>query len=97
MIFRTDYDAKKGLNMQRIDADIVVSVSDLKKSPSQIMSEANGKPVAILNHNRVMAYMLNPQVYEAMLERMDDLDLIDIIKARNAEVGVPVNIDDLSA
>ena len=81
--------------MERIVADIVVSVSDLKKSPSQIMGQSNGRPVAVLNHNRVMAYMLDPKVYEAMLERLDDLDLIDIIKARSGEVGVPVSLDDL--
>lgn len=83
--------------MQKIDADIVVSVSDLKKSPSHIMAASRGRPVAVLNHNRVMAYMLDPHVYAAMLERLEDLDLIDIIKARSGEVGVPVSLDNLPA
>ena len=81
--------------MQRVEAAMVVSVSDLKKSPTSIMNESRGQPVAVLNHNRVMAYMLDPKTYEAMLERLDDLDLIEIIKARAGEVGVPVSIDDL--
>lgn len=81
--------------MQRLEANIAVSVSDLKKNPSSIVSEARGSTVAVLNHNRVMAYMVPPQTYEAMLDRLDDLDLAEIIKSRADEVGVPVNIDDL--
>lgn len=81
--------------MQRIEADMVVSVSDLKKSPTSIMNESQGRPIAVLNHNRVMAYLLDPQTYEGILERLDDLDLAEIIKSRAGEVGVPVNIDDL--
>jgi antitoxin StbD len=81
--------------MERIEADMVVSVSDLKRNPTAVMSDAQGEPVAVLNHNRVMAYMVPARTYEAMLERLDDLDLIEIIKSRAHEVGVPVNIDDL--
>lgn len=81
--------------MERIEADMVVSVSDLKRNPSGIVSEAHGEPVAVLNHNRVMAYMVPARTYEAMLERLDDLDLIEIIKSRANEVGVPVDTDEL--
>ena len=81
--------------MERVEADMVVSVSDLKRNPTAVMSDAQGEPVAVLNHNRVMAYLVPPRTYEAMLERLDDLDLIEIIKSRAREVGVPVNIDDL--
>lgn len=79
--------------MQRIEAGLAVSVSELKRNPGQILSGSKGQPVAVLNHNRVMAYMLEPQVYEAMLERLDELDLIEIIKARSGEIGIPVDID----
>lgn len=80
--------------MERIEADIVVSVSDLKRNPTAVISEAQGQPVAVLNHNRVMAYMVPARTYEAMLERLDDARLVETIKSRAAEVGVPVNIDD---
>lgn len=79
--------------MQRIEADVVVSVSDLKRSPSSIMEQSRGNPVAVLNHNRVMAYMLDPQTYEAMLELLDDQALSEIIKSRANETGVPVELD----
>ncbi|WP_024899915.1 type II toxin-antitoxin system Phd/YefM family antitoxin [Brucella rhizosphaerae] len=81
--------------MQRVEANIAVSVSDLKKSPSAVMDEANGETVAVLNHNRIMAYMVPASVYEAMLEQLDDIRLTEIIRKRADEKGISVDIDAL--
>lgn len=81
--------------MQRVEASIAVSVSDLKKSPSAVMEEAKGEAVAILNHNRIIAYMVPAETYESMLERLDDLYLIEVAKARSGEKGEPVDINEL--
>lgn len=81
--------------LQRVEAEFAVSVSELKKSPTAIISDAQGMPVAVLNHNRIMAYVVPAQTYEALLERLDDLDLAEIVKARAGEKGVPVAIDEL--
>ncbi|GAA5543641.1 antitoxin [Brucella tritici] len=81
--------------MQRVEANIAVSVSDLKKSPSAVMDEANGEAVAVLNHNRIMAYMVPASVYEAMLEQLDDIRLTEIIRKRADEKGISVDIDAL--
>lgn len=78
--------------MQRVEAEVAVSVSDLKKNPTAIVDEARGAPVAILNHNRVMAYMVPAETYEAMLERLDDQALVEIVKARAGETGIPVDV-----
>ena len=81
--------------MQNVMADRAVSVSELKKNPSAVMSGAQGGAVAVLNHNRVMAYMVPTDVYEAMMERLDDLDLAELVKARSQETPTPVSLDDL--
>ncbi|KPF72089.1 antitoxin [Bosea sp. AAP35] len=81
--------------MQRVEAEYAVSVSTLKKSPSAVIDDAKGMPVAVLNHNRVMAYMVPADTYEAMLERLDDLALIEIVKSRADEIGVSVTLDEL--
>jgi len=81
--------------MQRVEAEIAVSVSDLKKNPTAIMNEAGGSPVAVLNHNRVMAYMVPAETFEIMMEQLDDIKLAQIIKQRSGEVPVPVALDDL--
>ena len=79
--------------MQSVLADVAVSVSELKKNPSGVMSDAGGMPVAVLNHNRVMGYMVPADLYEQMIERLDDLDLIEVVKARSGEQGIPVSLD----
>jgi antitoxin StbD len=83
--------------MQNILADVAVSVSELKENPSAVLSGANGLPVAVLNHNRVMGYMVPANVYEAMVERLDELELVHLVKARldANETPVRVSLDDL--
>lgn len=81
--------------MQRVEAHIAVSVSDLKKSPSAVMDHAAGETVAVLNHNRVMAYMVPAAAYEAMIERLDDLALVEVIKSRADEKPVRVSLNAL--
>lgn len=85
----------EGLDMQSILADVAVSVSELKKNPSGILADAGGMPVAVLNHNRVMGYMVPAELYEQMMKRLDDLELVEIVKARSGEESVPVRLDDL--
>ena len=81
--------------MQNVLADMAVSVSELKKNPSAVLSGAHGGAVAVLNHNRVMGYMVPADVYEAMMERLDDLELAEIIRGRSHETPISVSLDDL--
>ena len=81
--------------MQRMEAPVAVSVSDLKRSPTGVMARAEGEAVAVLNHNRVMAYMVPAEAYEAMLERLDDLALAEIARERAQEEPVRVALDEL--
>ena len=81
--------------MQRLAAQIAISVSDLKKSPSAVLESASGETVAVLNHNRVMAYMVPAAAYEAMIDRLDDLALVETIRARVDERPVSVSLDEL--
>ena len=81
--------------MQSVLADLAVSVSELKKNPSAVMTGGKGSPVAVLNHNRVIGYMVPAELFEAMLERLDDLDLAQLVRERANEQGVPVSLNDL--
>nr|WP_314400290.1 type II toxin-antitoxin system Phd/YefM family antitoxin [Pseudomonas lundensis] len=81
--------------MQNVMADWAVSVSELKKNPSAVMNGAHGGAVAVLNHNRVMGYMVPADVFEAMMERLDDMDLAELVKARSNETPIAVSLDDL--
>ena len=57
--------------MDAIHADYSISMSEFKKNPAQVLRTAGEKPVAVLNHNRPAAYLLSPEVYESMLERLN--------------------------
>ena len=59
------------------------------------MDDTKDDAIAILNHNRVMAYMVPSQTYEAILDRLEDLELTSIVKSRENEIGVKVSLDDL--
>jgi antitoxin StbD len=85
----------RAIDMQNIFADVTVSVSELKKNPTAVMADAQGKPVAVLNHNRVMGYMVPAELYEAIMERLEDMELAALVKARAGEKGIPVELDDL--
>lgn len=78
--------------MQNVLADVAVSVSELKKNPSAVLISANGSPVAVLNHNRVMGYMVPANVYEAMVGRLDELELVHLVKARLDANETPVRV-----
>jgi antitoxin StbD len=81
--------------MQSVLADKAVSVSELKKNPSAVIGGAQGGPVAVLNHNRVMGYVVPAAAFEAMVERLEDLELAELARARAHETPVPVSLDDL--
>ncbi len=81
--------------MEKIRARKSVSISDLKKNPSGVILESSGEAVAILNHNRPTAYLLAAQVFEAIMDRLDDADLARIVNERQGEASIAVNIHDL--
>lgn len=66
--------------MEQVLATRSVSITELKRSPSAVLEQAGAEPVAVLNHNRPAAYLLSPEVYEAMLQRLSAglRDAIDV-------------------
>jgi len=81
--------------LHTILADAGVSISDLKKNPSAVIAAAGGFPVAVLNRNTPAAYLVPAAAWEAIMDRLEDIELAEIVRARANEVGIPVNIDDL--
>ena len=82
-------------SMHTIHARSSVSISELKKNPTGVISQAHGQPVAILNHNRPTAYLVPAVAYEAIMEQLDDLDLARLVREREAESSVRVTLDEL--
>jgi antitoxin StbD len=83
--------------MHPIRANYAVSISELRKNPSQLIENSKGQTIVILNHNMPTAYLVSPSLYEELLELMDDLALVKLAKERLdlGETPIKVNIDDL--
>ncbi|MDR1947214.1 MAG: type II toxin-antitoxin system prevent-host-death family antitoxin [Desulfovibrio sp.] len=81
--------------MQTIRAEKTVSVTELKRNFSTILSQAEGDPVAVLNHNRPEAYLLSVAHYERLLDRLEDLEDMKLIQERSGGPFVEVNLNEL--
>ena len=83
--------------MEAIFAEYSVSMSEFKRNPAQVLRTAGEKPVAVLNHNRPAFYMVTPKLFEALLEDMADLDLIEVVRQRLAlkDSAIEVDIDQI--
>ena len=57
--------------MQPIMANFTASITELKKSPTQILESAGDEVVAILNHNVASAYLVPSKTYEKVMKMVD--------------------------
>ena len=76
-------------------ADAGVSISDLKKNPSAVIKAAEGFPVAILNRNTPAAYLVPAKAWKALMDRLEDIELAEIVRTRAGQEEIEVSIDDL--
>lgn len=83
------------MQTSRTASSTSVSITELKHSPGTVLELARSEPVAVLNRNRPVAYLLSAATYETMLDQLDDIDLAKIIKARHDEPVVEINPDEL--
>jgi antitoxin StbD len=81
--------------MQQLLARNSVSITELRKNPGSIIEEANGEPIAILNHNKPEAYLVPASTFEKMMDWIEDVELAEIVIARAGQEVVEVSFDDL--
>ena len=73
--------------MQTLLSELTISMSDFKKNPAKVLREANAQPVAVLNHNKPAFYMLDPLLFEALIDEVEDAQLLPMLKARIASAA----------
>jgi antitoxin StbD len=76
-------------------AETTASVSELKKNPMGTVAAGDGFPVAILNRNEPAFYCVPAKAFEAMLDRLEDIELNAIADARKGERRIRVKLDEL--
>ncbi|WP_113267695.1 type II toxin-antitoxin system Phd/YefM family antitoxin [Agrobacterium cavarae] len=76
-------------------AEMTASVSELKKNPMGTVAAGEGAAVAILNRNEPAFYCVPAKVYEAMMERLDDIELNRLADARTEDKVIRVKLSEL--
>jgi antitoxin StbD len=79
----------------QILADVAASVSELKKNPMATVASGEGFPVAILNHNEPVFYCVPAAAYEALMDKLEDMELAVVIAARQDQPEIAVDWDEL--
>lgn len=74
-------------------SDTSASVSELKKNPMATVSAGEGYPVAILNRNQPAFYCVPAELYERMLDALDDLELAKLVTERCSQSLHDVDLD----
>ncbi|CDN53808.1 MULTISPECIES: type II toxin-antitoxin system Phd/YefM family antitoxin [Neorhizobium] len=76
-------------------AEVTASVSELKRNPMGTVAAGDGAPVAILNRNEPAFYCVPAKAYEAMMDRLEDLELNALADSRAGETVIKVTLDEL--
>jgi len=78
-------------------AQTTASVSELKKNPMGTVAAGEGFPVAILNRNEPAFYCVPAKAWEALMDRLDDLELNALadIRLNDGQAIVKVPLDEL--
>jgi antitoxin StbD len=79
----------------QIFSEVTASISELKKNPMAVVNSGEGFPIAVLNRNKPTFYCVPAKIYEAMLDRLDDQELIALVKERSAESSIRVDLYEL--
>ncbi|WP_371922667.1 type II toxin-antitoxin system Phd/YefM family antitoxin [Simiduia sp. 21SJ11W-1] len=74
---------------------MAASISELKANPMKVVSSGEGMPIAVLNRNEPAFYCIPAKAYEAMINLIEDKELLEIVRARIDEESIKVRLDDL--
>lgn len=80
-----------------IHSRFVASVSELKKNPMEVVNNGFGEAVAILNRNNPAFYCVPADMYERLMDLVEDRELIKLAEQVDTEETVKVSLNDLRA
>jgi antitoxin StbD len=79
--------------MKQVLSSCSASISELKKNPTALLNEAEGAPIAILNHNVPAAYLVPAETYEWLMDKLEDSELAQIVVERANEKDKAIEVD----
>ena len=60
-----------------------------------VINQAEGFPVAVLNRNRPVFYCVPADAYEALMDKLEDMELAEIVRKRESSADIEVSLDEL--
>jgi len=75
--------------------DVAASISELKANPMKVVASGDGLPIVVLNRNEPVFYCVPAKAYEAMVELIDDVELLRIVRERANEESIKVSLHEL--
>lgn len=81
--------------MDVILSNKTVSVTELKRSFSDVLKNADDEAVAILSHNKAEAYLLPAAYYEMLKAYLGDLEDAELVKERAEGPFINLSLGDL--
>lgn len=81
--------------INNILSDIAASISDLKKNPMEVVRQGEGSTVAILNHNKPAFYCVPAEVYEQLMDKLENVELNRIADSRSGQKRIRVSLDEI--
>ncbi len=76
-------------------SEVTASISELKKNSIAVVDSEKEFPIAVLNQNKPAFYYVPAEIYEAMFERLDDQEMVAIVKERLSEPSILVDLNEL--
>jgi antitoxin StbD len=76
-------------------SDVSAGISELKKNPMSVVEQGDGSPVAILNRNKPVFYAVPANVYESMMDAIEDIELAALVESRKNQDEVPTSVQQL--
>lgn len=83
------------MQIRPILADCSTSITELKKNPAAIVESADGFPIAVLSHNQPIFYCVPADAYERIIDKLEDIELAQLVMDRRASPEKEVSLDDL--
>ncbi|NLA89509.1 MAG: type II toxin-antitoxin system Phd/YefM family antitoxin [Alcaligenaceae bacterium] len=83
------------MSIRQIYAVNSTSISELKKNPMAVINQSEGFPVAVLNRNQPVFYCVPADAYEALMDKLEDMELAEIVRQRESSPEIEVSLDEL--
>ena len=79
--------------MEKIMTEIATSISEFKKNPNEEVRRAGKKAFAVLTNNKPSFYVLSPDLYDELMERIWELEMAQTLTQRLSEHSESVKVD----